>query len=1460
MFWNRSNDFLKIFLLALAVLGMFFPSRLSAQEDKKNAADEAKRAHLVNFVELMRSNGFSDLGIYYLEKLKADNQLPESLKPEFDFMMAVQTDASALLERKNETRLEKYDAAIALLDKYLKEHKDGMNYYQAISFLPNIRLNKALVYQAIATFRDPSEEDTSKMDDEQKKDWEKRKKEFEENKKKCEGLARAELNKNIEFLTAYEKEILEVAKKLNPEDKVQGAKRDEMLGQLHEIRLARANTYYELGKTFPALSKEQIDNYEKARQQYKFFWDKYGEQQMLIAFRGRVSEAKMLILMKKYNGKGEACEILGDLYTGLKDFVSQSDILRNVFVEVCTCYLNIFSDPDNKEKPTKDQQVILLETMQQFDPSKPGSVLRSYSMENTNIGIQMRLAYVKFMEHFLDLNKPKDEKKYRADLKNDVRLLYALRSHPYVNEVNELHKKYFPEEHIGDEDTNYTFANYKKEFQKKRKANMKKPVEKQDNMYLDLRKFALKEFSKYFKARTELAQTTDAARKAELQEIVNENPKKLAEVFTMLESLKAEILRARQIEILTIDRFYRAQVYYVLGQQYEAIALLDFISKRYASSMQASNALYYELAYLNALIVNEYRSLKKQMQAGTVDLKQTEVIEMFRGELELLASCIELKAAMLEEPAKFGLNETDDTGAEIPKPIKKDPISYEWERLCKLCLMVGAVDLAQLYIEKIPVESENRAALELSIGFSLWNMYIEFKRADEENKPFTLKQADEYQKLALQLLESGAQKLRKQVKSADDVTDTVLAAAMTLCESYSRRGDNKNAILWLQDEKIGPYKLLCDEHPTVTDARKDRILNIALVAFVSENDMDKAFDAMDRLEKLAEADTEGDMDEKLTRKYMSLGIQLRDNLQSMVASGDKETLEKVATVQKGFEEFLKRIQARENGNSYASLNWIAQTFLSLAEGSQESGANAVMNEETKKYYAAAISTYETMLGHMKDEPDFVSNADEEKVANLTFGLHRKIAETYEALGDFENADKHYRTVLTAKPGLVALQYRLLNMYVAWSRTITEDMKLKGNLLVQARAGIKSDDKKSVLVRGWSGVTRGLSNFILPYDPKEMKGLEIDRDTYVQKRWLYYYATLREVETVYLYGLAKGGYADENGKQAIDMAFNTIRARFDASTGSEDDYGGSIQKLDAEGIPTDEYFMKDDIVYAPLIGKYEALLKKVQEARGEEPTGFANWTREVVEETPADADAFTAAQIEDNEQLMDIENSRLANEEDFARKMMTPKKEPTPPHVLYIAYGVGGAAVLIVLFFLMRTGNSRSAKRRKALLAQTKVPSDASGFQAASADSGPVSLGIGDEVVDAKAGANAFASLGIGDAPVIIEEEKKEEPALSFNLDFGSAPSTPAARKPADKPAVKTPAASDTASRPAVKKVVKKVVSASDSAPAASDTASRPAVKKVVKKVVKRPEGEAAPADGTGTKKIVKVVKKPASEE
>lgn len=1443
MLWNRSNDFLKLALaLGLAWVLALAPTSLRADE-KTDEKDAAATAHLSNFITLMRLNGFADLGIYYLEQLNEAKQLPAAFQKEYDFQLAVLTEASANLARKYEDRLEAYDKAITLLEKYIKENPDGENFYVAIGFLPNIRLNKNLVYQAMGNLNDPFKIDDSKMNDEEKKELEKRKTQFTADKKKYEELARGELKKNIDFLTEYEKIILDGAKKLDPNNKEQNAKRNDMLNELHSIRMARGNTYYEIAKTYPEGSKERNENLDKARLQYKFFWDKYKEQGLLIAFRGHINEAKMFIEMKKYAGKGEAIEILGDLYSGLKEVVSQDEILRNVFVEVCTCYLKIFADKDSGVKPDKDQQTILLETMQQFDPSKTGSILRTYGIEGTAVGIEMRLAYIAYMEHFLDLNKPKDEPKWRGILKEDVRRLYALPANPFLNEIRALHIRYFPEEHVGDQETSLTFANYKKELKAKQAANLKLPPEKRDNLYLELHKFALKEFSIYCKARAEQQTATDADRKAEIQDILTNNPPKLLEVFEMLESLKSYILRVKQFEILTLDRFYRAQMLYFAGKQYESIALLDFIAKRYSSSTQASNALYYEMAYLSLLISTEYREVKKQIQAG--EITQKEALKMFRGELELLASCIEMKDKMLQEPSKYALDEVDDAGQPIPKPITKMAMAEEWERLCKLCLMAGAIDMAQEYIQNIPSDSENRAALELSIGFSLWNMYIEYKRADDNAKPFSEKQASDYQKLALELLESGAQKLKKSVKKPEDVTSTVVAAAMTLCDSYSRRGDNKSAIKWLNDETIGPYKLLCDGHPAVTDDKKDRILNIALVAFVSENDMEKANDAMDRLEKLAASEDAGsDMEEKLTKKYMSLGIQLRDNLQSMKASGDEEALAKVKDVQKGFEDFLKRIQERENGTSYASLNWIAQTFISLAEGSMEGNK---VGEESKKYFEAAIGTYETMLERMKSDPaDFVANADEAKIANLTIGLQRKIAETAEELGDYEKADKYYRLVLTAKPGLMELQYKMMNMYVNWSLSITDPEKSKDkvNLLVQARVGIKSDDKKKTICRGWTGVQRGLNSFIVLDESN-------DDPTAPQKRWLYYYAFLQENKVNYLYGLAKGK-TDEKGKEALTAAMNGIRRAFDGGNGSSTDYGGSIPKLDADGNPTDEYFEKDGLVYEPLADDYEALLKNIQKALGEEPTGFANWKREVVEDTPEDADAFTAAQIEDNEQLEGLEMSRLATEEDYARKMMTPKPKPTPQWLTYTYYGIGGLVVLIFLFVMLRGGgNSKAAKRRKAMLAKTSVPKDGAAFQAGSEEqAAPVSLGIGDEVVDSKAGASAFAAMGFGDAPVIEEEPKKEE-TPAFDFGFGDAP----AAKPA-------PAAD----KPVVKKVVKKP------APAAPAPAEKPAeavekqpVKKVVKKVVKKPaptadapaeKPEEKPTEAAPAKKVIKLVKKP----
>lgn len=568
MLWNRSNDFLKLVLLLTCAWGMLFAAG-TVQADEKNAKDETARIRLENFVNLLRDNGFGDLGVYYLQQQKDENKLPESLKPEFDFMMAVQVEASARLERTNQGYLDRYDEAIALLEKYLNENKNGKNYFVAIGFLPNIRLNKTLVYRNLATSGDPSEIDDSKMSEEEKKELEAKKKEFAENKKKYEEASRGELRKNIEFLTKYEKEILAEAKKIDAKDEKQLPKYMMMVGELNSVRMARGDTYYELARTYSEDAKEYTENLDNARKQYKFFWDTYHENQYPIAFRGHMKEARMLILMKKFNGKGEAIEILNDLYTGLKE--NEEDIFRNIFIEVCTCYLDIFGNKENGLKPNKDQQEILMAAIQSFNPSSPASVLRANFLETTPMGIQMRIAYVKFMDYFLSESKPREAAKFRKAISDDVRQLYALKHHPYMEEVKALHKKFFPQEHIGDEDTDLTFANYKKELKKKREANRKKKNEAQrENLYIELRKFVLKEFMNYFNARRELATSTDEVKKAELQQIVNENPAKIREAFEVLETLKGDALRAKQVDYLLMDRFYRAQLLYAMGQQYEA--------------------------------------------------------------------------------------------------------------------------------------------------------------------------------------------------------------------------------------------------------------------------------------------------------------------------------------------------------------------------------------------------------------------------------------------------------------------------------------------------------------------------------------------------------------------------------------------------------------------------------------------------------------------------------------------------------------------------------------------------------------------------------------------------------------------------------------------------------------------------------------------------------------------------
>src|SRR5690606_33930527 len=113
----------------------------------------------------------------------------------------------------------------------------------------------------------------------------------------------------------------------------------------------------------------------------------------------------------------------------------------------------------------------------------------------------------------------------------------------------------------------------------------------------------------------------------------------------------------------------------------------------------------------------------------------------------------------------------------------------------------------------------------------------------------------------------------------------------------------------------------------------------ALRAYVSTTppQSEKAIATMAALEKAVEqlgADRDGD---RLTRIYVSLGLQLQQQIESFLAAGKQKEADALIAA---FATFLDKLADRRGDVDGATQQWINQTYFNLAEGLGDSAADA----------------------------------------------------------------------------------------------------------------------------------------------------------------------------------------------------------------------------------------------------------------------------------------------------------------------------------------------------------------------------------------------------------------------------------------------------------------------------------------------------------------------------------------
>lgn len=456
------------------------------------------------------------------------------------------------------------------------------------------------------------------------------------------------------------------------------------------------------------------------------------------------------------------------------------------------------------------------------------------------------------------------------------------------------------------------------------------------------------------------------------------------------------------LDSVNIARYYLCYLDFQGGNYYDSAVLGEFVAKNYPKSQGGRQCAKIAMACW----VQTYEAARKTQMANRFD----------RDKMVELADFI--------TSAWPGGEEADEA----------------WSLLLQVAITESELDKALEYLGKIPADSPRRGDAELKAGQALWTTYLRSVRRDESDRP-PQAEIDKMHESARKMLEDGIKRSRAAIDEGNaSVTLTTAAAALSLANIDIESGQAKKALDLLNDKKIGPLTLVAAGDPLTKQGNfAIDTYKLALRAYVAMQALDKAEDTMEALDKLVGASGDADAAGQLTRIYIALGRELEQQLQRL---SQEQKIEERAAVSKGFELFLTRIEERATGNTFSSLNWVAETFFSLGSGSDPVGAKEA-TEEAKKYYQKSLDTDEKILKMAAKEKGFAPEG-------VAAAVKLRTARTLRRLREFEKARNLLVEVLKEKANLLDAQVEAARNFQDWgvekpeyyTKAIAGDVKSK----------------------------------------------------------------------------------------------------------------------------------------------------------------------------------------------------------------------------------------------------------------------------------------------------------------------------------------------------------------------------------------------------------------------------------
>jgi len=463
--------------------------------------------------------------------------------------------------------------------------------------------------------------------------------------------------------------------------------------------------------------------------------------------------------------------------------------------------------------------------------------------------------------------------------------------------------------------------------------------------------------------------------------------------------------------------------------------------------------------------------------------------------------------------------------------------SEAWLTLAEIAISAGERERAVEYLRKIPDESPKRGKADLMTGRAIWNIYL--KRSRDEAEPLSIEDAEAMVAESRELLEQGIASMRQGADANDRPSFRLLSAELSLAQIYVGSSRFDEAIDILETPNTGPLALAGTRDSVVDNGNfLIETYKVALRAYVGKRRLEDAEQMMTALDTLV---SESGDSSQLTRIYLSLGVELEDQVARLRKEGKEPEL---AEVLKGFKMFLERISDQEKGITFESLSWVGDTFYRLG-GGLDSGPDA--GDEAKEYYKQAARTYHRILETAAENPDFAP--DESRVN----AIRVRVARCERRMGNYEAALERLLTVIKKKPMALDAQMEAAYTYQAWG---ADDPSYYNRALSGShRVRNKKTGRVTHRIWGWGRLAQ------------LVQGKEQFRTTYYEARY-------NVADCYYQLAMTQNG---QERSQTLNKANQAITV---------------LLRLGGKDLGGPQWF-----------AKYDSLLKRIQQAAGQKPEGL-----------------------------------------------------------------------------------------------------------------------------------------------------------------------------------------------------------------------------------------------------------------